>query len=158
VLFEYYVEASLAGNTDYVQASLAASHRVQVEDVALCESVQRGLASAGYDTGRCVRVCGAGEQPQGLAHRSAHNQAQLLPCNTMASHSDAACCPGDQQHSCAERRPARLPNRRRYAPGVEGPMHHFHSLLHADLTATSLSQQGGQETPARCPPAAPAPN
>ncbi|KAL4856982.1 Choline monooxygenase [Chlorella vulgaris] len=74
VLFEYYLEESMAGDASFVEASLAASHRVQLEDVALCESVQRGLASAGYDAGR-------------------------------------------------------------YAPGVEQPMHHFHSLLHADLTA-----------------------
>ncbi|KAI3425186.1 hypothetical protein D9Q98_008955 [Chlorella vulgaris] len=76
VLFEYYLEESMAGDASFVEASLAASHRVQLEDVALCESVQRGLASSGYDAGR-------------------------------------------------------------YAPSVEQPMHHFHSLLHADLTAGS---------------------
>lgn len=44
----------MAGDASFVEASLAASHRVQLEDVALCESVQRGLASSGYDAGRCA--------------------------------------------------------------------------------------------------------
>ncbi|KAL4423240.1 hypothetical protein ABPG77_000032 [Micractinium sp. CCAP 211/92] len=73
VLFDYYLEPSLAVDHAFVSDSLAASDRVQQEDIGLCESVQRGLASPGFDVGR-------------------------------------------------------------YAPGVEGPMFHFHRLLNDDLT------------------------
>jgi choline monooxygenase len=52
VLFEYYLDSTLAGDSSFVEESLQASHRVQLEDVALCESVQRGLGSSAYDTGR----------------------------------------------------------------------------------------------------------
>jgi len=57
----------------FIEKSIAESDRVQREDIAICESVQRGLASGSYDRGR-------------------------------------------------------------YAPRVEGAMHHFHRLLHRDLT------------------------
>jgi choline monooxygenase len=53
VLFDYYLEPSLAADAAFVAASLAASDRVQQEDITLCESVQRGLASPAYDAGRC---------------------------------------------------------------------------------------------------------
>lgn len=64
--------------------------------------------------------------------------------------------PGNRHAVCprAEWRPGRLSTPCRYAPGVEGPMHHFHSLLHADLTANSLGQQGDPST--QCLPASPA--
>ncbi len=52
VVFDYYFDAAHAADTDFVTRSLAASDRVQQEDIALCESVQRGLASPGYDRGR----------------------------------------------------------------------------------------------------------
>ena len=35
----------------FIERSIAASHRVQEEDVAICESVQKGLASPAYDRG-----------------------------------------------------------------------------------------------------------
>ena len=54
VLFDYFLEPSLATDAAFVAASLAASDRVQREDIALCESVQRGLASPAYDAGRSV--------------------------------------------------------------------------------------------------------
>ncbi len=37
---------------DFIERSLASSHQVQLEDVGVCESVQRGLTSRGYDKGR----------------------------------------------------------------------------------------------------------
>ncbi len=40
------------GDQQYVKSSLDASHQVQLEDIALCEAVQRGLGSPAYDTGR----------------------------------------------------------------------------------------------------------
>jgi choline monooxygenase len=52
-VFDYYVEdGSLARDEGFLRRSLEASDRVQQEDVGVCESVQRGLASALYDTGR----------------------------------------------------------------------------------------------------------
>ncbi|KAI8466918.1 MAG: hypothetical protein J3K34DRAFT_460648 [Monoraphidium minutum] len=61
-----------AARLAYVQESLASSHQVQVEDIALCEAVQAGLEEPSYGAGR-------------------------------------------------------------YAPALEGPMFHFHRLLHAAL-------------------------
>ena len=54
VRFEYYLEQSASLDAAVVEASLASSHEVQLEDVKLCESVQRGLGSPAYDTGRSV--------------------------------------------------------------------------------------------------------
>lgn len=39
------------------QESLEGSHEVQLEDVKLCEAVQRGLRSPAYDTGRSAKPC-----------------------------------------------------------------------------------------------------
>jgi choline monooxygenase len=41
---------------EFIEASLLASDAVQREDVAISESVQRGLASPAYDTGRYARI------------------------------------------------------------------------------------------------------
>jgi choline monooxygenase len=49
VVFDYhYAEA----DRQRAEADLAFSDRVQAEDIAICEHVQRGLASRGYDRGR----------------------------------------------------------------------------------------------------------
>lgn len=40
----------------FIAESLEASDLVQQEDTYLCENVQIGLESAGYDTGRYVRT------------------------------------------------------------------------------------------------------
>jgi choline monooxygenase len=50
-IFDYYFEPAAAADASFVERSLAASDRVQLEDVEICESVQRGLRSAAYDTG-----------------------------------------------------------------------------------------------------------
>ena len=53
VLFDYFLdEGVLATDERAVTEGLAASNQVQQEDVALCESVQRGLQSPAYDCGR----------------------------------------------------------------------------------------------------------
>jgi phenylpropionate dioxygenase-like ring-hydroxylating dioxygenase large terminal subunit len=53
VVFDYwYPEGSGADGRAFVDASLAASDAVQQEDVAISESVQRGLGSSSYDQGR----------------------------------------------------------------------------------------------------------
>lgn len=52
VIFDYYFTPETARDTEFVERSLAASDVVQKEDVDICESVQKGLASSSYDRGR----------------------------------------------------------------------------------------------------------
>ncbi|XP_062164249.1 choline monooxygenase, chloroplastic isoform X1 [Alnus glutinosa] len=73
VVFDYFIEASLKDDKDFIESSLEDSERVQMEDIVLCEGVQKGLESPAYSIGR-------------------------------------------------------------YAPTVEKAMHHFHILLHQNLT------------------------
>ena len=49
VIFDYYFEEP---DSDFASESIEASEQVQREDIALCESVQRGLRSLSYDRGR----------------------------------------------------------------------------------------------------------
>jgi choline monooxygenase len=57
VVFDFWFEESAdEGAQAFIQRSLAASDVVQQEDVAISESVQRGLRSSSYDTGRYARV------------------------------------------------------------------------------------------------------
>jgi choline monooxygenase len=65
VVFDYFFEASHAADAAFVERSLAASHVVQVEDTAVCESVQRGLASGCYQQGPYA----AAEAPMFAFHR-----------------------------------------------------------------------------------------
>ena len=58
-VFEYYFAADC--DEEFIQRSLEASHRVQLEDVEICESVQRGLRSRGYDVGRYAPSLEMGE-------------------------------------------------------------------------------------------------
>ncbi|VAI79152.1 unnamed protein product [Triticum turgidum subsp. durum] len=73
VVFDYFLDESLLDDQDFIDRSLKDSEQVQIEDIALCEGVQRGLESPAYGVGR-------------------------------------------------------------YAPSVEMAMHHFHCLLHANLS------------------------
>ena len=50
--FHWWLEDHLADDTPFIEESLAASEQVQEEDIALCESVQRGMESPGFVTGR----------------------------------------------------------------------------------------------------------
>jgi phenylpropionate dioxygenase-like ring-hydroxylating dioxygenase large terminal subunit len=52
VIFDYYFE-SIQGKDarEFIRRSVAASHTVQEEDVAISESVQRGLSSGAFDQG-----------------------------------------------------------------------------------------------------------
>jgi len=52
VIFDYYFTPETAGDSEFVEKSLAASDVVQQEDVDICESVQKGLGSSSYDRGR----------------------------------------------------------------------------------------------------------
>ena len=52
VVFDYYLEAEMMHDKEFIEASLAASDQVQQEDTTLCHGVQQGLASPGYGEGR----------------------------------------------------------------------------------------------------------
>ncbi|XP_042038669.1 uncharacterized protein LOC121784577 [Salvia splendens] len=52
VIFDYFLDASLAGDSDFIEESLRDSERVQDEDTALCSGVQQALESPAYNTGR----------------------------------------------------------------------------------------------------------
>jgi choline monooxygenase len=52
VVMDYYFENECADDAGFISRSLAASHRVQIEDEGICAAVQRGLASGSYDQGR----------------------------------------------------------------------------------------------------------
>jgi len=48
IIFDYFVEDDRLDDQDFLARSLEASHRVQLEDVAVCESVQTGLRSGDF--------------------------------------------------------------------------------------------------------------
>jgi choline monooxygenase len=56
VTFEYFLEPAFVNDAAFVEESLAASHVVQMEDIELCEKVQRGMRSPGYEPGRYVAL------------------------------------------------------------------------------------------------------
>jgi choline monooxygenase len=69
VIFDYYFSDVSEFARENNLASIAVSEQIQREDVAICESVQRGLASRAYDTGRLSVRREAGEH---LFHRLLH--------------------------------------------------------------------------------------
>jgi len=66
VVFDFYFADVSPAREAYNSASIATSHKVQDEDVAICESVQKGLASRAYKAGRLSVKREAGEH---LFHR-----------------------------------------------------------------------------------------
>ncbi|KAI3782270.1 hypothetical protein L2E82_12310 [Cichorium intybus] len=52
VIFDYFLDASLKDDESFIAESLKDSEQVQIEDIRLCESVQKGLESPAYDSGR----------------------------------------------------------------------------------------------------------
>ncbi|KAF6161747.1 hypothetical protein GIB67_013824 [Kingdonia uniflora] len=52
VIFDYFLEDSLKDDLAFIERSLEESERVQMEDIVLCEGVQKGLESPAYCTGR----------------------------------------------------------------------------------------------------------
>jgi choline monooxygenase len=55
VIFDYYLDESKLSDLHFIEDSLSSSHKVQLEDMYLCDSVQQGLNSSyGYNTGRYV--------------------------------------------------------------------------------------------------------
>jgi choline monooxygenase len=66
VIFDYYFADPSPGAAQHHRESIAVSERVQDEDLAICDSVQRGLASRAYVAGRLSLRREAGEH---LFHR-----------------------------------------------------------------------------------------
>jgi choline monooxygenase len=52
VIFDYYFADVSPAGRQLNFTSIAVSEQIQAEDAAICESVQRGLSSRAYDTGR----------------------------------------------------------------------------------------------------------
>jgi choline monooxygenase len=52
VIFDFYFAGAELGSVPFVRDSIAVSHRIQLEDQAICEDVQKGLVSKSYNTGR----------------------------------------------------------------------------------------------------------
>ncbi|HEV2299779.1 MAG TPA: aromatic ring-hydroxylating dioxygenase subunit alpha [Candidatus Acidoferrales bacterium] len=69
VISDFYFAETGDTAKDYNRQSIAVSHRVQEEDVAICEAVQRGLHSRAYNAGRLSVRREAGEH---LFHRLLH--------------------------------------------------------------------------------------
>src|SRR5262249_27118153 len=61
VIFDYYFAAGTA--PDFIDQSVAVAHQVQIEDVGICEEVQRGLNSRSYTVGRFSRRARGGGFP-----------------------------------------------------------------------------------------------
>lgn len=60
-VFDYYFEQTSGDAARvFIAQSLAASHQVQLEDIRVCESVQRGLTSGAYQRGRYAPAFEAG--------------------------------------------------------------------------------------------------
>jgi len=69
VIFDYYFADDSESSREKNLASIAVSEQIQSENVAICESVQRGLNARAYDTGRLSVRREAGEH---LFHRLLH--------------------------------------------------------------------------------------
>ncbi len=69
VIFDFYFAETDASGGPLRGRSMAVAERVQQEDIDVCESVQRGLGSRAYDTGRLSVRREAGEH---LFHRLLH--------------------------------------------------------------------------------------
>jgi choline monooxygenase len=66
VIFDFYFAKTGGDASNYNRQSISVSHRVQEEDISLCEAVQRGLNSQAYIAGRLSVRREAGEH---LFHR-----------------------------------------------------------------------------------------
>jgi len=69
VIFDYYFADVSESSREKNLASIAVSEQIQSEDVAICESVERGLNSRAYNSGRLSVRREAGEH---LFHRLLH--------------------------------------------------------------------------------------
>jgi choline monooxygenase len=76
VIFDFYFGDISEQAREHNLASIAVSERIQAEDVAICESVQRGLASRAYKPGRLSVRREAGEH---LFHRLLYADLKSRP-------------------------------------------------------------------------------
>ena len=74
VIFDFFFGG--ASSDSFRKQSVDVAERIQDEDIAICESVQRGLASRGYDVGRLSVRREAGEH---LFHRLLHADLSSPP-------------------------------------------------------------------------------
>ena len=52
VIFDFYFGNTAESEMPYIRQSIEVSHQVQIEDIAICDGVQRGLSSRAYEAGR----------------------------------------------------------------------------------------------------------
>ncbi len=87
VIFDFYFADLSESARKRNLASMAVSERIQAEDVAICESVQRGLASRAYTAGRLSVRREAGEH---LFHKLLHADLRRGLSSEAAEPSDSA--------------------------------------------------------------------
>ena len=66
LVFDFYIADSEAATANAATDSMAVGNHIQDEDIGICESVQRGIESRAYNTGRLSVRREAGEH---LFHR-----------------------------------------------------------------------------------------
>jgi len=69
VIFDFYFDDVSTDAGTRNRASIDVSHQIQLEDLSICVSVQRGLRSQAYEAGRLSVRREAGEH---LFHRLLH--------------------------------------------------------------------------------------
>ncbi len=82
VIFDYYFADISRAADEHNRASIAVSEKVQDEDMAICDSVQRGLGSRAYVAGRLSVRREAGEH---LFHRLLHTDLTAAIARTAAA-------------------------------------------------------------------------
>ncbi len=82
VIFDYYFADTSATAEKHHKESIAVSEKVQDEDMAICDSVQRGLSSRAYVAGRLSVRREAGEH---LFHRLLHSDMTKLLARPVAA-------------------------------------------------------------------------
>jgi choline monooxygenase len=82
VVFDYYFADTSAAAEKHHKESIAVSEKVQDEDMAICDSVQRGLSSRAYVAGRLSVRREAGEH---LFHRLLHADMTKLLARAAAA-------------------------------------------------------------------------
>ncbi|HWO36227.1 MAG TPA: aromatic ring-hydroxylating dioxygenase subunit alpha [Candidatus Acidoferrum sp.] len=82
VIFDYYFADTSPAAAKHNQESIAVSEKVQDEDMAICDSVQRGLRSRAYVAGRLSLRREAGEH---LFHRLLHADMSNALARPMAA-------------------------------------------------------------------------
>jgi choline monooxygenase len=82
VIFDYYFADTSSAAAKHNQESIAVSEKVQDEDMAICDSVQRGLRSRAYVAGRLSLRREAGEH---LFHRLLHADMSNALARPMAA-------------------------------------------------------------------------